>query len=838
MMGGKNMNRVIPILIVGILVLSGLGAAAVNNDFTIKKGKNNDELILKSEEISLSFSSISLEQSENDYIDINLENINTYISNPGEPVLPKIVKTIELPFGVSNVEVEVIINYDKEFEIEKQIRAASPHLPLTATQSNTPIEYEKNEEIYGSETPYPYQHHKYRVVCGLNEEGERVTNVIIQLYPVKYSPKLDKIFVADNAEIKITYNYDTSNVNLFSTNDKYDLVIIGPKKFSFLIKKLVKYKNSVGIKTYFETTESIYNNFPGVDKPERIKRFIQNAIEQHDISYVLLVGGLKSIIWGNPRENRNYGAKDWYVPVRYHNFYDDPEHPLSMEKIHDPGVISDLYYADVYKEGGLFEDWDSNDDNIIGAWNHPNPEVENDTLDMFPDVCVGRLACRNILEVKNVVDKIMNYEKTTYGKDWFKKMVVISGDGFMDQEDLDFQWDTNCLPDGEYTIYAQSKADDKPFGVPDVIHITLNRDTCTSLTFNHDDHLRVDSYPTEPIAEIVSVSDGDILGCNDYSYEPGEGKAYGNTQNGWANVNFTDGILHIRGKTYDPSPYGNVTDIRVWIKNEKGETVFDEWRYDQETYYEGEWITGEKTLKGGGGALYYMPEDFEKEIIWASNGKLTGPNDIINSINPGCGFAFLSGHGSPNVWTDHFPGIPGNRQKGSIPSIRVIQYGPPLLIPKLPMNKLSNNNKLPIILIGGCHNSQFNVSLVYAARDKSNEKYSWCYGTAQPECFSWHLVKLKGRGAIATIGNTGLGYGTLGKDCLIEGLDGGICIEFFKQYSQEYDENEGSAFLGDVFINTLRSYHNTYDMDFLDHAKSLTQWVLFGDPSLMIGGYS
>jgi hypothetical protein len=24
----------------------------------------------------------------------------------------------------------------------------------------------------------------------------------------------------------------------------------------------------------------------------------------------------------------------------------------------------------------------------------------------------------------------------------------------------------------------------------------------------------------------------------------------------------------------------------------------------------------------------------------------------------------------------------------------------------------------------------------------------------------------------------------------------------------------------------------------LDHAKSLTQWILLGDPSLMIGGYS
>jgi hypothetical protein len=120
--------------------------------------------------------------------------------------------------------------------------------------------------------------------------------------------------------------------------------------------------------------------------------------------------------------------------------------------------------------------------------------------------------------------------------------------------------------------------------------------------------------------------------------------------------------------------------------------------------------------------------------------------------------------------------------------------------------------------------------------DKINKKYTWCHGTPTPECFSWVLVKMPRQGAIATVGNTGLGYGVPGKDCLVEGLDGGICIEFFKQYGIDYND-KGSAILGNVYTDTLRSYHNQFDMDFLDHAKSLTQWVLLGDPSLMIGGY-
>jgi hypothetical protein len=828
------MNKILPIIIVGIFVLSGLGAVAVKNDLTI----NDDKTEVKSEIITSDFSSLAIEEYDSNYVDVSLDGISTFLMNPGDPVLPKVVETIELPFGVRNVKVEVTVNNVNECNIEKEIRPAPPVLPLIETEEDIVIESEKNDNIYSSEEPFPSNWYSYYVGCGLNDKNVLVTFVPVSLYPVKYSPKLNKLFVAENAEIKITY--DSADINLFSTGDKYDMVIIAPAKFSRLLNKLVAHKNNVGVKTFLKTTESIYKEFEGRDKPEQIKYFIKSAIENNSIEYVLLVGGLKNKVWSEPRENCNYGASGWEVPVRYHNFYDNPEHPLSFAKIHDPGVISDLYYADVYKAGGIFNDWDPNGDGIIAAWNYPDKNVSNDTgLDLYPDVILGRLACSNTLEVRNVVNKIINYEKNSYGETWFKKMVVVSGDGFMDQEDLDIQWNTGSLPNGNYTIIGQSRDKNGVYGPPDTIHITINKNVPSYLSFNHDDYLRITEYPGEPIAEIVSVSEGNILGFNDSTYVPDEGLAYGNLVNGWANINYTDGILHIRGKTYNPEPYGNVTDIHVIVVNENEEIVFEDWRYNQEMYFEGEWVTGEKALKGGGGALYYMPNDFEKEILWASNGKLTGPDDIISALTQGCGFAFLSGHGSPVVWTDHFPGIPGNRAKGSIPSLFSILYRPKKfpLFPVFPLNDIKNKDKLPVMLIGGCHNSQFNVSMVPSLFDKHNEKNTWCHGTPTPECFSWYLVKMPRGGAIATIGNTGLGYGVPGKDCLIEGLDGGICIEFFKQYGIEYN-SQGYGVLGNAYKDTLTTYVNTFDVaGNLDHAKSLTQWELLGDPSLRIGGY-
>ncbi len=644
----------------------------------------------------------------------------------------------------------------------------------------------------------------------------------------RYNPAQQKLYVIDSFDISITYEQPQQEYG--NVGEGYDMVIIAPQRFVIPINRLVRHKNDHGMKTYLVTTNSIYKNYPGVDKPEQIKYFIKDAIETHNISKVLLLGGLKSWFWGRARDDCNQGSKGWYVPVRYNNLFDDPEHPLAEDSIYDPGVITDLYYADIYEEGGNFSTWDPNMDGIFAAMSRPG--IENDTgIDMFPDVCVGRLACRNIREVNIMVQKIINYEKQPADPLWFEKMIVVSGDGFLDQEDLDLQWDVNGLPDGQYTIYAQSNNPDAEFGPIDSLTVTLDRTRQTVLTFTHDDHLKVDTYPFSPIAEITSPSNGDILGDTDFFYEPTEGEGYCNSFTGWANVEYENGIMHIRGKSYDPQPYGNVTDLHLWIENDGQEIVFDDWRYGLEMYYEGEWITGDKMLRGKGGALYYMPDTFEKDILWSSNGKFTDQYDVIEKLSEGSGFVFFSGHGSPRSWGDHYPGVPGNRQQASLTGLVTMNYG--VNMPKFPINLIKNTGKPFIFVVGGCHNSQFNVSFIPSKLDYFLGLSMWTYGGPAPECFSWWLTRLPNRGAIASIGNTGLGYGTLGGDTTIGGLDGGICLEFFRQYGEE-----GHDVLGEAYLHTQTYYASTFDIEEDDHIKSLHQWVLLGDPSLKIGGYS
>ena len=829
------MKKIMILLIVGVLLISGIGSQAVSLNKTTSTSK---ETILQS--IYTDISSVQIKDTDDEYVSVCFNDEN-YLMNPGQPMIPRVIKKFELPFGATNIKIETAPQEIQELTLSKEIIPASSPLPLTP-RTNSVTSAQKDVTIYTSDEYYPHSWSSFHVGCGLNQKGKRVTHLTINIFPLRYRPASGRIDVAQTIDIKISY--DKPENNIFPLTTTYDLVIITPPQFQTEADRLAEHKESFGVKTLVKTTEEIYDDFSGVDKPEQIKYFIKDAIETWDITYILLFGGLKSVVWGNPQDDTNQGSKGWYVPVRYSNFQWDGAESYNFTS-GEPNYISDLYYADVYKQGGVFEDWDSNGNGVFAEW---SGDLRDD-LDLYPDVAHGRLACRNKLEAKNIVDKIINYEKQEADPSWFKRIIAISGDGFLDQRDLNIQWDTSGLPDGEYTIYAQSTNPEEEKGPIDEIHITLDKTVETNITFNHDDHLipeLQDGYPAPPIAEIVSVSNGNTLGNTDYIYTPDGGEAYCNDMYWWGNISYVDEVLTIRGKSYDPQPYGNLTDIEVWVENNQGTIVFSDIREDTETYYEGEWVVGEKLLKGRGGALAYMPGDFEKNSVFTSNGKWYDQSDVIEEFSKGYGLAYFSGHGSPGWWGDHYPGIPGNRRYGQVAGLVVTQissYFPYFHFPVLPMRKLSNTDMLPVTCVGGCHNSMFGVSLIPSIMNRFIQNWMFTYGTPTPECWGWYMVKLPNTGAIATMGNTGYGWGSEGDVCTIGTGDGWINTEFFRQYGQENQHILGMAY--SQAITTYIDHHKTFELEYWRHdygwdgidEKTVQQWQLLGDPSLQIGGY-
>ncbi|MCJ7571553.1 MAG: C25 family cysteine peptidase, partial [Candidatus Thermoplasmatota archaeon] len=329
--------------------------------------------------------------------------------------------------------------------------------------------------------------------------------------------------------------------------------------------------------------------------------------------------------------------------------------------------ISELYYADIYDKNGDFSSWDTNNNRIFGEWN--GTEAQDKDIDLYPDVYVGRLACRNLLEVNIMVDKIITYETSTYGSDWFNRIVVCAGDTY---------------PNGQY-----------PFPTPD--------------------------------------------------------------------------------------------------------------------------FEGEKNAKT---VLSYMP-GFSNTSLFTSDGSFTGPSDIINAVNQGCGFLFFDGHGNPMVWSSH----PSNN-KTWINGLRVGD-----------MIYLKNKNMLPVCVVSGCHNLQLDVNLLNLLKD-FKEAYYWSIWT--PECWGWKLTRKIGGGSIATIGCSGLGMSKEDKSSL-EGASDYLDPQFFYEYGIN-----GTDILGECWGKAINRYLNRFPIDwntpsswdYAYDAKTVQQWVLLGDPSLKIGGYS
>lgn len=211
-----------------------------------------------------------------------------------------------------------------------------------------------------------------------------------------------------------------------SMPQQYDLLIIAPDSFENTLIPLVEHKEEMQLDTKLVTLSKVYDEmfWYGRDEPEKIKYFIKQAYDDWGITYVLLVGDYKK------------------MPIRYvynnePSYYDEPRY------------ISELYYADIIDSQGEFSSWNSNNNEYFGEW--IGSSAQDVDINLRPDVYVGRLACRNINEVKVMVNKIIYYEKNTFGSDWFNKFVVVAGDTYPPGQ---YPFDTSPFEGEENTLNA------------------------------------------------------------------------------------------------------------------------------------------------------------------------------------------------------------------------------------------------------------------------------------------------------------------------------------------------------------------------------------------------
>jgi hypothetical protein len=92
--------------------------------------------------------------------------------------------------------------------------------------------------------------------------------------------------------------------------------------------------------------------------------------------------------------------------------------------------------------------------------------------------------------------------------------------------------------------------------------------------------------------------------------------------------------------------------------------------------------------------------------LWLSiPGVWTGQQDVINAISSGAGFIHMAGHSNPASWGNH-PADDDGEEPITIEGMKLRD-----------MKEYTNDNKLPVVVLGGCHSAQFNVTMMNIIED-------------------------------------------------------------------------------------------------------------------------
>ncbi len=199
------------------------------------------------------------------------------------------------------------------------------------------------------------------------------------------------------------------------------LLVVAPDAFHGVLTEFVKHKNRL-LPTELVSLEAILKATPGVDDPEKLKRFLYAEWRERQAGYALLVGDAD------------------VLPVRYMVL--DRVTPAAFDYAFYP---SDLYYSDLAREDGSFDDWNARKDSfhagyfgeVRGEKNKQDP-INFDQVDYRPDLAVGRWPVSTPEEVRMVASKTVTYEQGVLANNrpHLRRAALIAAGGWVDTRDL------------------------------------------------------------------------------------------------------------------------------------------------------------------------------------------------------------------------------------------------------------------------------------------------------------------------------------------------------------------------------------------------------------------
>ncbi|MBN2544112.1 T9SS type A sorting domain-containing protein [bacterium] len=393
------------------------------NDFTFRSYGHYDQVYLRDGEIS---------------------------GRPGEPQLP--TKAIHVLIPPNAVIEDITTEITRRIIFRDGIDlfpAQPPHiLPMPDVAVPPPTFVEPDPGTYSTDKLLPKEAFTFTKTGNLS--GFKIASGIF--YPLQYNPATKILYLIEEAIIHIEYNTGgtaplhpnkRSQISLTTwenfvkrlvvnpqdfgnyyshylapMEDAYDYLIITDNSLAPILDQLKDWKLTSGLKDTIVTTSDIYSSYAGVDNAEKIREFIKDAYTDWGITWVLLAGDV------------------YYIPARTVWAFDCEAHFYDDEN----DIRADLYFSD------LDGDWNFNANDTFG-------EV-GDSVDMYPEVFVGRASHQADSEMVAWTEKLLDYEKTP-STGYLNKMLflamVLWDEPLTDASIAKEMIDENYVPD-YYTI--------------------------------------------------------------------------------------------------------------------------------------------------------------------------------------------------------------------------------------------------------------------------------------------------------------------------------------------------------------------------------------------------
>jgi len=293
---------------------------------------------------------------------------NTILSGiPGEPTLPYHKVFIQLKPGQVADSIELI--FEDEVILKRMYNLYPAQYPIQYSNIEK-INFIKDSNLYNKDHNYPLQPSGKLITAYHNG----LPIVLSTFTPVRFNPVRGELsyYRKVKAGIYITTNNPQPATRNNPKSNSYQILTITSQNFQNRFQPLMDLYLTHGLKSQVITTNNISQVMPGQDLQEKIRNYIIQEYQNHNIEYVLL-GGDDEII----------PHRGFYTAVQSTSLYENYDIP------------SDIYYS------ALDGNWNTDNDSL---WGEPGEE------DLLPEVAVGRLVISDTNDLNTTLNKIISYQ--------------------------------------------------------------------------------------------------------------------------------------------------------------------------------------------------------------------------------------------------------------------------------------------------------------------------------------------------------------------------------------------------------------------------------------------